>query len=332
MHFSKKKMRRIKKIPIFNVLIIGAGYIGAFNDYPNSENILTHAHAFTIHKGFNLVGFVDKDIEKAKKAANIWSTSYFKTIEGAFKKFKIDVVCVAVPDDVHYPILMEILDYPFKFVFIEKPITKTLSEAKIIIEKYTSKKIPSAVNYSRRFVPEFLTIKSKILNGDYGNFLGGVGYYTKGLIHNGSHLLDLLRFLIGDVKEATPIQKEYDFYQDDPSISAVLKFGEKKVVFIQTLNFRIYDIFEIDLFFEKSRFRLIDSGNIIEEYCVRNNPVLKRYKNLVKILEHKTLLNKAIYHATQNIYDFLVDGKEIYCTLKDGYDVLKLCLELKNKS
>ncbi|MCP6719116.1 MAG: Gfo/Idh/MocA family oxidoreductase [Patescibacteria group bacterium] len=324
-------MRRIKKNPIFNVLIIGAGYIGAFNDYPNSENILTHAHAFTIHKGFNLVGFVDKDIEKAKKAANLWSTSYFKTIEVAFKKFRIDVVCVAVPDDVHYPILMEILDYPLKFVFIEKPITKTLPEAKIIFEKYTSKKIPSAVNYSRRYVPEFLNIKSKILNGDYGNFLGGVGYYTKGLIHNGSHLLDLLRFLIGNVKEANPIQKEYDFYQDDPSISAVLNFGKNKFFFFKILDFRIYDIFEIDLLFEKKRLRLIDSGNKIEEYSVRNNPVLKRYKNLVKISEYKTSLNKAIYHAAQNIYDFLVEGKKIYCTLKDSYDVLKLCLELKKK-
>jgi len=313
------------------VLIIGAGYIGAFNDKPNSENILSHAHAFTIHKGFNLVGFVDKDIEKAKKAAILWSTSYFETIEDAFKKFRIDIACVAVPDDVHYPILMEILDLPLKFVFIEKPITKTLPEAKNIIEKYSSKKISCAINYSRRYVPEFLNIRSKIFNRDYGNFLGGVGYYTKGLIHNGSHLLDLLQFLIGDVKEANPIQKEYDFYQDDPSISAVLNFGKNKFFFIKILDFKIYDIFEIDLFFEKKRLRLIDSGNKIEEYCVRNNPVLKRYKNLVKISEYKTSLNKAIYHAAQNIYDFLVEGKKIYCTLKDSYDVLKLCLELKNK-
>ena len=49
---------------------------------------------------------------------------------------------------------------------------------------------------------------------------------------------------------------------------------------------------------------MIDSGNIIEEYCVKNNPVLKRYQNLEKILEYKTSLNKALYHAAQNIYDF----------------------------
>lgn len=321
-------MRSEEKKPIFNVLIIGAGNIGAFDDFPDSENILTHAHAFTIHKGFNLVGFVDTDLEKAKKAANIWSTSYFKTIEEAFKKFTIDVVCVAVPDDVHFPILMEILDYPMKFVFIEKPVTKTLPEAKSIIEKYSSKKIHTAINYRRRYVPEFIDIKSKILNGDYGNFLGGVGYYTKGLIHNGSHLLDILRFLIGDIKGASPIQKEYDFYQDDPSISAVINFVENKLFLIKALNFKIYDIFEIDLFFEKKRLRMIDSGNKIEEYSVKNNPVIERYKNLVKTLEYETSLNKALYHAAENIYDFLVDGKKINCTMKDGYDVLKLCLEL----
>ena len=45
----------------FNVLIIGAGNIGALYDTPDMDKVLTHAHAFSIINGFKLLGFVDLD-------------------------------------------------------------------------------------------------------------------------------------------------------------------------------------------------------------------------------------------------------------------------------
>ena len=54
-----------------NVVIIGAGKIGAFFDSPDSSNILTHAHAFTANRNFRLLGFVDKDLNQAGRAAQI---------------------------------------------------------------------------------------------------------------------------------------------------------------------------------------------------------------------------------------------------------------------
>ena len=53
---------------IFNALVIGSGNVGAFYDEPSSTHCLTHAHAFTKHDGFHLVGFVDDDLEKARRA------------------------------------------------------------------------------------------------------------------------------------------------------------------------------------------------------------------------------------------------------------------------
>lgn len=62
----------------YNVLIIGAGNIGAFFDMPYSKNVLTHAHAFSKVEGFNLLGFVDVDNKKAIEAANIWNAKALK--------------------------------------------------------------------------------------------------------------------------------------------------------------------------------------------------------------------------------------------------------------
>ena len=107
----------------YNVVIIGAGNIGAGFDSPESDEILTHAHAFLKNDKFNLIGFYDVDFVKAASAANKWNVQAFVTMESAMKH--AEVVCCTVPDAYHYQVLKEIAEYPVKLVFAEKPITKT---------------------------------------------------------------------------------------------------------------------------------------------------------------------------------------------------------------
>lgn len=109
---------------MYNVLIVGAGNIGAFFDMPSSKNILTHAHAFTKAKGFNFLGFVDIDKEKAQNAAKLWNTSYFENLSEAFNKNRIDIISICTPDEFHYNLLKQLADFPVRLVFAEKPLTK----------------------------------------------------------------------------------------------------------------------------------------------------------------------------------------------------------------
>ncbi len=313
----------------YNVFIVGAGMIGAFFDIPESEKILTHAHAFTKHAGFNLIGFFDKDIKKAQKAANIWGGNAFESINEAFSSEIIDVVSVAVPDEYHYAVLKEISKFPIKVVFAEKPLTKTVNEAKEIVQIYKEKNIDVIVNYSRRFVPEFERIENNIEKGIYGEYLTGTGYYGKGIIHNGSHLIDLLRYLIGEIDTIKPISSIQDFYPDDKSISAVLTFENNKPFFIQYIDCRKYTIFEIDILFERKRIRIYDSGFKIEEYDIQENKIFKGYKNIVKNAEIDTSLHNAMYNAAENIYRHLIEGQNLKCNIEDGYKTLQTSIKIK---
>src|SRR5688572_3156141 len=137
---NKKSQNFMKQL--FNVLIVGAGNIGAFFDTPQSSQMLTHAHAFSSHPGFNLLGFVDCSLEKARLAAQVWQCSWFTTIEEAFAQHRVDVVCVATPDETHYEILTLLAQFSVKLVFAEKPLTKTLDEAEVIVALYQTKHIP----------------------------------------------------------------------------------------------------------------------------------------------------------------------------------------------
>ncbi|MFZ3138511.1 MAG: Gfo/Idh/MocA family oxidoreductase [Thermodesulfovibrionales bacterium] len=316
--------------PQYNVLIIGAGNVGAFFDSLRSSRILTHAHAFHAHNGFNLLGFVDANKNKAQKSASIWGGKAYASIEQAFNSEEIDVASVAVPDELHFDIVKNLLRLPLRCIFLEKPVTKTISEANYILKIHNNKNIPIAVNYSRRFVPEFQKIKENIEKGVYGSYLTGLGTYGKGLIHNGSHLLDLLSYFDFEVKGTKVIKRLADFYKDDKSVSAVLTFKNNNHFYLQTVDCRKYTIFEIELLFEKKKIRIINSGFVIEEYDVRQDDIFKDYRVLFKTKELNTSLGNALYLAVDNIYKHLTKGEDLKCSFEDGYKALKTCITIRD--
>ncbi|MDP4176910.1 MAG: Gfo/Idh/MocA family oxidoreductase [Bacillota bacterium] len=316
----------------YNVLIIGAGKISAFFDKPSLSTIITHSHAFTKNNGFRLLGFLDIDCNKAKLASEIWGGQYFNSLKDAFRKNQIDVVVIAVPDEYHYNVLKEVLEYEPKIIFLEKPVTKTIKQADEILEIINRKTTEIVVNYSRRFVNEYELIKNEILTGVYGKFSTGTCYYGKGVLHNGSHAVDLIRFLLSDIKDKYVTASILDYYKDDPSVTAELILENGKKFYLQAIDCNNYTIFGMDLLFEKGRIRFEDSDYLkIEKFSVKENKIFNGYKNLVKTYDYRNENDTAIESAVKNIYNYLVIGEKLKCTFKDGYEVLKVCLELQGK-
>jgi len=312
----------------FNVLIIGAGNIGAFFDTPYNSDIFTHAKAFSKHCGFELCGIVDINAKQAEKAAKIWNTKAFSSINEAFSASQIDVVCIAVPDEYHYQTIKQLFDFDIKLIFAEKPLAKTISQGEELLQLSTKKNIAIAVNYSRRYVPEFQEIKKQIYNNDFGKFIAGNGLYGKGILHNGSHMIDLIRLLLGDIKNFSVFNKVNDFYKDDNSYSTMLKLSNGGDISLNAINCNNFTIFELDLIFERARIKILNSGFVIEEYKIKNSETFRGYKNLAFERKIETSLNKAIYFSAENIYNFLNGKQNLLCTALDGLQAMKSCLEI----
>lgn len=314
----------------YNVLIIGAGKIAAFYDNPNSSSVITHAHAFTRNENFNLVGFFDINTDKAIYASEIWGGKCFIALEDAFKENTIDVVTIAVPDEYHFDVLKEILNYEPKLILLEKPITKTFTEAQDIENILLKKNTKILVNYSRRFVEKYELIKEEVQTEVYGSFVTGTCYYGKGLIHNGTHAIDLIRYVLGDINKAYVKEVVFDHYIDDPSVSLELTLKTNKTINLQAIDCRNYTIFGMDLLFEKGRIRVEDSDYIkIEKFSVKENEYLNGYRNLVKCYDYYNESDTAMENAVLNIYNHLRQGERLKCTFEDGYKALEVCLNLE---
>lgn len=314
---------------IYNVLIAGAGNIGAFFDRPGADEVLTHAHAFSMHPGFNLLGFYDARPSAAVQAARLWGGRAFQSINDVLENEQIDVLCLAVPDEYHFQYLQELSNSSLKLILAEKPLVSNWKEAEEIQKLYEESPVELAINYSRRYVPEFRELRNYIQSGSGGDYLSGNAYYGKGLVHNGSHLLDLLGFLLGKFNCRQVFNSRVDYYPDDPSVSAILQLESGSRFILQTLDCRAYSLWEMDLLFSSRRIRIIDSGFLIEEYEVKQDALFPGYKTLLKTSSRNTALNRCMYHTAVNIYEHLEYGQELYCSLPEGVQVIKICQQLQ---
>jgi len=312
----------------YQVGIIGAGRIGALLDHPKSPHVLTHAHGYSICEDFEIAGFVDSDLEKAKAASLCWGGQAFDRVEKLFQERSIDVVSVCVPDELHYDVMLTLAQQPMKFIFLEKPAVKSTAEADIVGPIYKRLPVRVLVNYTRRFVPEIRRIAQAIMAGEFGTFVTGIGYYGKGLLHNGSHMVDLLHFLLGDVAEIKTIDEIADFYEDDPSVSALLTLSNGGSFLLQHVDCRKFDTFEVDLTFEKKRIRICELGTVIEEYSVRENAIFKGYRTLSKSAEYSTEHRRAMSYAVANIRNNLQLDEPLACTLTESFDTIDTCSKI----
>jgi predicted dehydrogenase len=302
---------------IYSAIILGAGNVAGGYDKPGDALVLTHAHAYLSHSGFNLKGFYDTDLSVCKQMAQKWGVSAFEKMDDIGS---VDVVSICTPDACHLTSLQQALALKPKVIFLEKPLANNQADAKCIVQLSATTAI--CVNYTRRFVPEFRQLADDISRNAFGSFLAGTGYYGKGTIHNGSHLIDLVRMLLGDITASQITASITDFYADDPTKSLVLDMACGGSVFLHGVDCRHLVMFELDLLFQHARIRILDSGERIEFYA---NAVSEKYpdeKMLQLIKTENTSIDQAIAIAVDEIYQHLQHGVPFVSTVPQAMEAI----------
>ncbi|MCT4633499.1 MAG: Gfo/Idh/MocA family oxidoreductase [Firmicutes bacterium] len=283
--------------------IIGSGSIASGYDDKNSDRLLTHGHMYYSLDEFELIGFYDVNRNRSIEASEKWGGDSFDSIESLLDS-KLQVISICVPDEYHYDVFNKVVrDENIKVIIMEKPVCKTLDEIRDIeekIEKYGKKMF---VNYSRSYVPDFKNLVTDYKFGKYGEFIYGTGYYGKGFVHNGSHMIDFLLQMFSKI-DGFEISKSYkDIYDDDLNydISLNIRNGVFNMVSIDSRN---YSIFEMEFLFEKCRIKVLNSGFDIVIEFVGDSSVFKGYKNLNKVKNIDTDLGRHMMYLGKEVIDY----------------------------
>jgi predicted dehydrogenase len=276
---------------IYKVAIVGAGRIGCGFDTPESSHVLTHAHAICNDPRLELAAIVDSDAGK-KSEAEKWGTQFFTDIETMWTAVKPDIVVIATPDATHAALLEQIAGRSPRLIICEKPVATNESEA-AELRKGNAGHVPIIVNFSRRFDTTVQEIGSDIAAGKFGKVLSASGTYTKGIFHNGSHMLDLARYLFGEMTSTHAYASVPDFPEGESTIGAMLSFERCPQFHLVAADARAYAIFELDILTEKARIRFVDEGSRLITQDVIDDPLYAGFR----ILGEERIQETGLSHA-----------------------------------
>lgn len=310
----------------YRAVIIGAGRIGATFDTPESKEVLTHAHGYTKHESTHLVGFYDKDTQKSATAASLWGGESFPSLQALLEQGKPDIVSICTPDEDHLPTLEQVILHKPRLIVCEKPVTMSVRGTERIMQLAREKRVPISVNYSRRFDSSIEELRKAVQRKIYGKVLLATSIYTRGILHNGSHVIDLARFLFGEVQKITPLYVREDYLGSDKSVAAYLEFEHCPQFHLIVGDARHYAIMELDILFERKRWRFVDFGFRESVQEIRKDP---RYPDFVKSLhgvyDGPTCLGQACTRMVDNAVSHLVSKEPLLCDIEDALKTQRVC-------
>jgi predicted dehydrogenase len=128
-----------------------------------------HVMAFAAHPECEVIAVADTDHAKRAMAKVRWpSIAVSSEADDVIGDPRIDIVCVASPDDKHYPQITRALDHG-KHVFAEKPLCVTEAETRRIWEMLArAPHLRLSSNTVLRRSPRFLDLRRRIAAGELG--------------------------------------------------------------------------------------------------------------------------------------------------------------------
>ncbi|HYK74304.1 MAG TPA: Gfo/Idh/MocA family oxidoreductase [Pseudoneobacillus sp.] len=141
---------------MIKVAVLGAGTMGS-----------VHADAYSKMKSVQLVGIVDVRRNVVEPLAERNETIAFSSFDEMLEKAKPDVIDICLPTYLHRD-FVEKAAKAKKHIICEKPIARTLEQAREMIEITNREGVKLFIAQVLRFFPEFSKAKELVVNGAIG--------------------------------------------------------------------------------------------------------------------------------------------------------------------
>lgn len=251
--------------------MIGFGMISAGNaDDPvmgRTYRFATHIQGLLDCPDFELVAVVDPSKMATNNANSRWKIdSVFEKLDDALAVHEdIDVVILATPPQARLDILKKLKN--IKGLILEKPIGEDLLQSQDFCELTQALGISVEVNFWRRFVPQFISMKLGELDQRIGKVQGVNVLYGNGLRNNGVHAIDFIRFLIGEFETVQSISSlklhPVGPISDDCNVAFSATLTNDIPVFFMPLDFSYFRENSVEIIGEKGTLSFLNDGRKI---------------------------------------------------------------------
>ncbi|MEW5744463.1 MAG: Gfo/Idh/MocA family oxidoreductase [Nitrospirota bacterium] len=249
-------------------VIIGFGKIGAgYADDPVMSRhypIASHAQALAAHPAFAWEAVVDPSNSALDNARKRWSIQYAeKDIDSLAQRYAPEVAVIATPPQFRAGLIEKLPT--LRAVLVEKPLGLTTQEGSTFLQECCRRQVMVQVNLWRRADTVFRMLASGGLVERIGRAQAVFGTYGNGLLNNGTHMIDFITMLLGEVSSVQAVSVNTPPYcagplDGDPQIPFVLYLKNGVVAMLQPLQFEHYRENSLDMWGERGRLQIAQEG------------------------------------------------------------------------
>lgn len=257
----------------YRAAVIGCGRIGAGVDrYSAKLQPWAHASVYAQDPRTELVALVDVDsTRKEKLARDFPGVPFFTDSREMMEMAKPEIVSIATLPESHGELVDLVSTLGVKAILCEKPIAADAAEAERMIAACEARQVPLFINHIRRYDPEIRAGKAAL--DAKGPVMQAHAQYTRGIHNNGTHIIDLLRFFLGEVVEVigqrNTMTETFVDLPGDWNIDGLLTFASGARATIQTIDANAYSIFDFDFYAKEGRVSLKHFGFRVEDAGTR---------------------------------------------------------------
>lgn len=319
----------------YSALLVGLGQIGMNDDLglDPDKYVYTHARALTEHSAFDLVAAVDLDQQRCSTFEQHYHLPTYQHITEACRQHKTDLVIIATPTTHHYQALQQVLAASIpKVVLCEKPLAYSMDEADSIVRLCSENNIDLYVNYMRRSDNAVAEIKRRIENNDITLPVKGTAWYTKGLLHNGSHLLNLLEYWLGPVVETTLINhgRKLDNNDFEPDVS--IKFKQGEIIFLSAWE-ESFSHYTIEILSRSGRLRYEHGGENVKWQSISKDPCFEGYTMLCEKQENiASDMKRYQWHVTEQLAQAMAGHRAYLCSGDEALQTLSTLINIDQRT
>lgn len=308
----------------YRAAVIGLGNIGLQFDLPPKAMAQSHVLAFMREPGIELVAAVGTRQEHGDNLASVAPEARFYTdLTAMLREQELDIVSICTPSHIRYSVVETVLTQSAaRLIFLEKPVATSIAEAERIAALVERHDRTLLVNLSRRFSDSIVRMRAAVRSGRYGKLRNVHLRYTRGVYNYGSHIFDLVRYVAGTidtVQVLLQVPTSVDAREDwTYTFAFALEGGATG--YAEAFDDRDYVIFEMDLYMEKGKIELLQTGDEIRYYAAEEHPMIAGFDRLALERKEEQLLARTsnLQNAAAHLVDVLRGGATPVSTIADG--------------
>ena len=288
--------------------IIGAGSIGGLIDSPKSVNVASHAHAITKHPNCKLSAICEPSLANQSAFTGRWGeVGVYHSLDALLQYETIDLLAIASPTPFHAKAIEEALHVKsLRYILCEKPLVSTKKELAVLKPLLLKSEKKILIHLMRRYDPSFIQLAKDIENNKWGKAVRFQGVFTKGLLHNGVHMLAVLSHFFGEIQSLKSLHVKHLHEDIGGDFEVTCKDARGVLSCMEELP---YSAFELTVWFENGKVEIKEGGSRIESFIKVPSPLYEGYFSL----EHEETLPNTLKDYALHSLEFLLQNDDLIC-------------------